>query len=78
VDVVTPVADFFARRDFAVRSKSAVKGLRLEATDGSFATGTGPLVTGTTLALTMAMAGRAAYCDDLAGAGVATLRARCG
>ncbi|MGO9511004.1 MAG: hypothetical protein ACLPXZ_28120 [Mycobacterium sp.] len=57
-------------------SHSAIKGLRLEATDGSFATGTGPLVTGTTLALTMAMAGRGAYCDDLAGPGVPELRAR--
>jgi uncharacterized protein (TIGR03083 family) len=78
VDVVAPVADFFARRDFAVRSRSAIKGLRLEATDGSFATGTGPLVSGTTLALTMAMAGRRAYCDDLVGPGVPTLRARSG
>jgi uncharacterized protein (TIGR03083 family) len=77
VDTVTPVADFFARRDFAVRSRSAADGLRLEATDGSFATGTGPLVSGTTLALTMAMAGRRAYCDDLAGPGVPELRARC-
>ncbi|MGB9227585.1 maleylpyruvate isomerase family mycothiol-dependent enzyme [Mycobacterium sp.] len=77
VDVVTPVARFCARRDFAVPSHSAIKGLRLEATDGSFATGTGPLVTGTTLALTMAMAGRGAYCDDLAGPGVPELRARC-
>jgi uncharacterized protein (TIGR03083 family) len=77
VDVVTLVADFYARRDFAVRSRSVINGLRLEATDGSFAAGTGPLVSGTTLALTMAMAGRRAYCDDLAGEGVHTLRARC-
>jgi uncharacterized protein (TIGR03083 family) len=75
--VVTPVADFYARRDFAVPSRSAIKGLRLEATDGPFATGTGPLVSGTTLALTMAMAGRRAYCDDLTGPGTAELRARC-
>ncbi len=78
VDVVTLVADFYARRDFAVRSRSVINGLRLEATDGTFAAGTGPLVSGTTLALTMAMAGRRAYCDDLAGAGVHALRARCG
>jgi uncharacterized protein (TIGR03083 family) len=78
VDVVTLVADFYARRDFAVRSRSVIDGLRLEATDGSFAAGAGPLVSGTTLALTMAMAGRRAYCDDLAGPGVHTLRARCG
>jgi uncharacterized protein (TIGR03083 family) len=77
VDTVAAVADFYARRDFAVRSRSAIDGLRLEATDGSFATGTGPLVSGTTLALTMAMAGREAYCDDLAGPGVSALRARC-
>lgn len=77
VDVVAPVAHFFARRNFAVASRSAIDGLRLEATDSSFATGTGPLVRGTTLALTMAMAGRGAYCDDLAGPGVPMLRARC-
>lgn len=35
-----------------------------------------PLATGTTLALTMAMAGRAAFCFDLEGAGAATLRQR--
>jgi uncharacterized protein (TIGR03083 family) len=51
-------------------------GLRVEATDGPFATGAGPLVSGTTLALTMAMAGRRAYCDDLTGPGVPTVRAR--
>jgi uncharacterized protein (TIGR03083 family) len=77
VDVVTPVAGFYARRDFTVAGRSAINGLRLEATDGSFATGTGPLVSGSTLALTMAMAGRRAYCDDLAGPGVPKLRARC-
>ena len=77
VDAVTPVAHFFAQRDFTVAGRSASNGLRLEATDGSFATGTGPLVSGTTLALTMAMAGRQAYCDDLAGPGVPELRARC-
>jgi uncharacterized protein (TIGR03083 family) len=77
IDTVTPVAEFYAARDFAVPSRRAIKGLRLEATDGAFATGTGPLVSGTTLALTMAMAGRSAFCDDLAGDGVALLRSRC-
>jgi uncharacterized protein (TIGR03083 family) len=77
VDVVTTVANFYARRDFAVRSRSAIDGLRLEATDGSFATGAGPIVSGTTLALTMAMARRRDYCDDLTGPGVPELRARC-
>jgi uncharacterized protein (TIGR03083 family) len=65
VEAVTMVADFYARKNFA-------------ATDGPFAAGSGPEVRGTTLALTMAMAGRAAYCDDLDGPGLTTLRGRCG
>ncbi|MEU6580459.1 maleylpyruvate isomerase family mycothiol-dependent enzyme [Nocardia sp. NPDC046763] len=76
IEAVTEVARFFASRDFTVRSRSVIEDLRLEATDGPFATGTGPLVSGTTIALTMAMAGRAAYCDDLTGPGLPTLRSR--
>ncbi|WP_280383589.1 maleylpyruvate isomerase family mycothiol-dependent enzyme [Nocardia wallacei] len=76
VAAATEVAHFFAARDFTVRSRSAIEGLRLEATDGPFAVGAGPSVRGTTIALTMAMAGRLAYCD-LTGPGVCTLRARC-
>jgi hypothetical protein len=34
-------------------------------------------VSGSTLALIMAMTGRAAYCDELDGDGAAILRARC-
>lgn len=75
-DATTEVARFYAQRNFAVPSRSTVAGLRLEATDGPFTTGTGPLTTGTTLALTMAMAGRPAYCDDLTGPGLPTLRGR--
>jgi uncharacterized protein (TIGR03083 family) len=77
IGAVTEVARFFAARDFTVAGRSAAEGLRLEATDGPFASGAGALVRGTTLALTMAMAGRGTYCDDLTGAGVPTLRARC-
>ncbi|WP_218566573.1 maleylpyruvate isomerase family mycothiol-dependent enzyme [Vallicoccus soli] len=76
VGAVTPVAAFFAGRDFTVPGRSTAQGLRLEATDGPFAAGAGPLVRGTTLALVMAMAGRRAYLDDLEGPGVATLRTR--
>ncbi len=75
-EALTPVAEFFARRDFAVPSKSNAVGLRLQADDGPFAAGEGELVTGPTLALVMAMAGRAAYLDDLQGAGVQVLRDR--
>ncbi|MCZ2826198.1 MULTISPECIES: maleylpyruvate isomerase family mycothiol-dependent enzyme [unclassified Modestobacter] len=77
VPVVTEVARFYAARDFAVNSRTAADGLRLQADDGPFAAGAGPLVTGTTLALTMAMAGRAAFCEDLTGPGVPVLRDRC-
>ncbi len=77
VETVTAVARFSARRDFTVSGRTAVAGLRLEATDGPFATGEGPLVRGTTLALLMAVAGRGAYCDELTGPGTAVLRRRC-
>ena len=77
VGAVTEVARFYAGRDFAVPSRTAVEGLRLEATDGPFTTGSGPLVTGTTLALTMAMAGRRVFAEELAGPGAAVLLDRC-
>jgi uncharacterized protein (TIGR03083 family) len=76
VDALTPVADFFAARDFTVASRTAVAGLQLRADDGPFAAGTGPLVTGSTLALVMSMAGRALYLDQLDGPGLPTLRTR--
>jgi uncharacterized protein (TIGR03083 family) len=76
VATLTPVADFFARRNFAVKSRTTVAGLQLRADDGPFATSTGPLVTGSTLALVMSMAGRTPYVDQLDGPGVATLRER--
>jgi len=77
VEAVTEVARFYARRSFAVPSRNMIEGLRLEATDGPFASGAGPLASGTTLALTMAMAGRLAYCGDLTGPGASILRDRC-
>jgi len=76
VAALTPVAEFYAARDFAVASRTVSAGLRLAADDGPFAAGDGPLVTGSTLALVMVMAGRAAYLDDLDGPGVAVLRER--
>ena len=76
-DVLTRVARYYAGSDQVVVARRRVRGLRLQATDGPFATGSGPLVTGRTLALVMAMTGRRAYCDELTGAGVGTLRTRC-
>ncbi|MBV1780305.1 maleylpyruvate isomerase family mycothiol-dependent enzyme [Paeniglutamicibacter sp. ABSL32-1] len=77
IEAATAVAGFLAKGDFTVPSKTNAAGLRLEATDGPFAIGDGPLVAGTTMALVMAMAGRGAYCDELTGPGVQALRARC-
>jgi len=76
VDALTPVAGFFAARNFTVPSRTTCVGLQLRADDGPFAAGTGPLVTGSTLALVMSMAGRVPYVDRLDGPGVTSLRAR--
>jgi uncharacterized protein (TIGR03083 family) len=78
VDVLTRVAEYYAGSDLVVVAKGRIGGLRLAADDGPFTTGTGPVVSGPTLALVMAMTGRAAYCDDLEGDGVEILRGRCG
>jgi uncharacterized protein (TIGR03083 family) len=76
VDALPPVAAFFARRDFTVASRTHIAGLHLQADDGPFIAGSGSLVTGSTLALVMSMAGRAAYVDELDGPGVQLLRSR--
>jgi uncharacterized protein (TIGR03083 family) len=77
VATVTLLAEYYCRSDFVVVAKKRVADLRLVADDGPFTAGAGPLVTGSTLALTMAMTGRAAYCDRLRGDGVPLLRERC-
>ncbi|HST73372.1 maleylpyruvate isomerase family mycothiol-dependent enzyme [Kocuria sp. U4B] len=74
--VLTRLAEYHSGSDFVVVGRRRVQGLRLEAADGPFATGDGPLVTGPTLALLMATVGRAAYLDDLEGDGVEVLRDR--
>jgi uncharacterized protein (TIGR03083 family) len=76
VAALTAVAGYYQGNDMPVLSKRRARGLRLTATDGPFAAGAGPRVSGPTLALVMAMAGRAPYCDELDGDGVAVLRER--
>lgn len=76
-ETLTRVAENYQGSDLVVLAKGRIRGLRLVAVDGPFSTGSGPLVSGTTLALTMAMTGRATYCDELEGDGVAILRDRC-
>lgn len=77
IDTVTRVAEYYCGTDMVVVAKGRIDDLRLTATDGGFTAGAGALVSGTTVALIMAMTGRAAYCDDLEGDGVAVLRDRC-
>jgi uncharacterized protein (TIGR03083 family) len=77
IGVLTRVAEYYRGSDLVVVARGRIGGLRLTATDGPFTTGSGPEVEGPTLALVMAMTGRAAYCDDLTGEGVAEPRARC-
>ncbi|MFB4304726.1 maleylpyruvate isomerase family mycothiol-dependent enzyme [Actinomadura sp. GTD37] len=77
VTALTMVADYYQGSNLVVPAKGNVRGLRLAATDGSFGTGSGPLVSGTTLSLIMAMTGRTSYCAELDGDGAAILRDRC-
>ncbi|SFR03910.1 TIGR03083 family protein [Lentzea waywayandensis] len=70
------VARFFATKDFAVNSKTLVKGLTLRATDADFQEGSGPEIRGPLLSLVMVMAGRTAFLADLSGDGVSELSSR--
>lgn len=70
------VARFFATKNFAVNSKTMVRGLALRATDADFREGAGPEVCGPLLPLVMVMAGRGAFLPDLSGDGVSELSRR--
>jgi uncharacterized protein (TIGR03083 family) len=76
VTTLTAVAEYYQGSDMPVLTRKRARDLRLTATDGPFTAGAGPLVSGTTLALIMAMAGRAPYCGELDGDGVTILRDR--
>ncbi|MBN9747599.1 maleylpyruvate isomerase family mycothiol-dependent enzyme [Amycolatopsis sp. A1MSW2902] len=76
IDTLTAVARYYLGSDLVVLAKGRVRGLRLEATDSDFSGGSGPLVSGPTLALIMAMTGRSRFLDDLDGDGVEVLRQR--
>ncbi|MFD5450610.1 maleylpyruvate isomerase family mycothiol-dependent enzyme [Streptomyces sp. NPDC127100] len=78
IDAVAKAAGYYQGSDLVVVAKGRVSGLRLVADDSPFTSGSGPLVSGRTVALIMAMTGRATYLDDLEGDGVELLRSRCG
>lgn len=73
---VVTAADFYKGSNLLIGSKNRITGLTLRATDADWSHGTGPEVLGPILSLVLAMTGRKAADDDLAGDGVATLRAR--
>jgi uncharacterized protein (TIGR03083 family) len=76
MDAVVQVADFFKGSNLIIGAKRRITGLTLRATDAEWSHGTGPEVSGTILALVMAMTGRKALADELSGEGVASLQAR--
>ena len=75
IATLTHVAEYFHRTNMTVPSKRRTQGLRLSATDGPFSGGPqdGAPVSGSTLALIMAMAGRPAYAPELEGEGVGAI-----
>jgi len=75
-DAVTRAADFYRKSNLLIGAKKRSAGLTLRATDAEWTAGTGPEVAGPALAIVLAITGRAVAVDDLAGDGVAALRAR--
>jgi uncharacterized protein (TIGR03083 family) len=70
------VANFFKDSNLLIGAKKRIEGLTLRATDTTWATGTGPELSGPMLSLIMAMTGRAEALADLSGEGVTVLRDR--
>ncbi|PWD49551.1 hypothetical protein C8046_01305 [Serinibacter arcticus] len=75
--VAAELLTWFATHEFAVVSRSRVRGLELRATDAEVAVGAGARVEGPALALLLATCGRSDALADLDGDGVAVLTARC-
>jgi uncharacterized protein (TIGR03083 family) len=76
MEAVVAVADFYQGSNLLIGAKRRIAGVRLEATDTEWSHGAGPTAQGPMLSLLLAMTGRRAALDDLAGDGVATLRDR--
>ena len=78
IATLTRVAEYYHRSNMTVPSERRTRGLRLSATDGPFSGGLqdGAPVSGSTLALVMAMAGRSAYGAEPAGEGAGAIAGR--
>jgi uncharacterized protein (TIGR03083 family) len=75
-DAAVQVANFYKNSDLLIGTKTRISGLKLRATDADWSHGDGPEIAGPIVSLIVAMTGRKAATDDLAGDGVATLRSR--
>lgn len=77
-DAVTRLIEFYAGSNVLIGGKRRVAGLTLQASDGPWSRGSGPVVAGPAMALLMVAAGRRAFLSDLSGPGVTTLQSRFG
>lgn len=75
-DLVVALADFFKKSNMIIGSKRRIQGVSLRATDAEWSYGDGPEVTGPALSILLAMTGRKAALNDLAGPGVDVLSNR--
>lgn len=75
-DTAIACLEMYKKAAFPIGSKKRVRGLRLVATDVDWSYGEGPEVSGPTLALLLAMTGRAPGLENLTGDGVPIMRAR--
>jgi uncharacterized protein (TIGR03083 family) len=73
---LTTLAELYKKTGAPLRAKTRLFGLRLEATDVDWSTGSGPEVRGPCMSLILAMVGRKAALADCEGAGVDTLASR--
>lgn len=76
VDALVRVAEFYRGSNLLIGGKGRVAGLTLRATDTDWSAGEGPSVSGPMLDIVLAITGRAAGLEALAGEGLPTLRAR--
>ena len=76
MEAVIAVADFYKGSNILIGSRDRIEGVTLRATDTDWSFGFGPAAEGQMLSVLMAMTGRKAALDDLAGDGVALLQHR--
>jgi hypothetical protein len=72
---VIAVADFYKNSNLLIGTKNRINSVTLVATDADWKHGSGPEASGPLIALVLAMTGRTAALDDLAGVRPATATA---